>query len=274
MKPETLKEHLLAQGRNGLISSEALEAARSTFPVDRFEAEEAALRAGLLPIRYLRNRRSLSLADQLRLHRSRVAVIGCGGLGGHASETLARIGCGSLTLCDPDVFEEHNLNRQPHSSPGNLGQLKVEVTRDRIGEVNPAVRVKAVPSALEPENAGELLEGADLVVDALDNPGSRVQLARICSELSLPMVHGAVGGWCGRIAVQFPGEDLTPVLIGRQTGDRGIEGAEGVPGFAPQVIAGLQAAAACSILIGRPAALRRRLLYMDLLDMEAAEVPW
>jgi hypothetical protein len=81
------------------------------------EMESAALEAGFLPGRYRRNRETVSTADQLRLFRSRVAVIGCGGLGGYVVEQLARLGVGTLVLVDPDVFEEHNLNRQLLSSP-------------------------------------------------------------------------------------------------------------------------------------------------------------
>ena len=82
------------------------------------------------------------MADQLRLFRSRVAVIGCGGLGGYLIEQLARLGVGTLVLVDPDVFEEHNLNRQLLSSPAHLGIPKVDVARERVAAINPAVTVE------------------------------------------------------------------------------------------------------------------------------------
>src|SRR6185369_3162533 len=103
--------------------------------------EEVALDRGILPARYQRNRKAISVQDQLTLFRSRVAVIGCGGLGGYVVEELARLGVGTIVVIDPDVFEEHNLNRQLFSSPANLDTAKVEAAAKRIGEVNPAVNL-------------------------------------------------------------------------------------------------------------------------------------
>ena len=79
--------------------------------------ERRMLEAGLLPARYQRNREMLAVEEQLRLSRSRVVVLGCGGLGGYILEELARLGVGHLVAVDPDVFEEHNCNRQLLAGP-------------------------------------------------------------------------------------------------------------------------------------------------------------
>src|SRR5665647_1294012 len=72
--------------------------------------EDKALVQGILPIRYQRNVHAISVEEQYRLFKARVAVVGCGGLGGYVIEELARIGVGSITAWDYDYFEEHNLN--------------------------------------------------------------------------------------------------------------------------------------------------------------------
>jgi len=139
MSANPLREFIHARAQGDLLPwGSQCEAAR-WFGATLGEVEEVALAAGLLPARYRRNRETVSTADQLRLRRSRVAVIGCGGLGGYLVEQLARLGVGRLAVIDPDVFEEHNLNRQLLSSPAALGRPKVEVAAERVAAVNPAV---------------------------------------------------------------------------------------------------------------------------------------
>lgn len=235
------------------------------------EMESAALEAGFLPGRYRRNRETLSAADQLRLFRSRVAVIGCGGLGGYVVEQLARLGVGTLVLVDPDVFEEHNLNRQLLSSPAHLGRAKVEVGRERVAAVNPAVTVVAHRVAFARENGRELLAGSSAVVDALDNVLVRRDLAATCRDLALPFVHGAIAGWYGQVAVQLPGGDLSPLLRATGTG-KGVEAKLGNPSFTPAVVASLQVAELAKVLLGRGTTLAGRALFVNLLDMQFDEI--
>ncbi|MCM2321956.1 MAG: HesA/MoeB/ThiF family protein [Oligoflexia bacterium] len=241
------------------------------FGVTLAETERLALEAGLLPARYQRNRETLSLEDQLRLFRSRVAVIGCGGLGGYVIEELARVGVGTLTLVDPDVFEEHNLNRQLLSSPRALGRSKVACAAERVAEINPAVTCRVHPLALGEENAEELLEDCDAVVDALDNVLVRRVLAAACRRLRIPLVHGAIAGWFGQVATQLPGEDLSPLLRGSAQG-KGAETRLGNPSFTPAVVASLEAAETCKVLLGRGTALSKRFLSVNLLDMEMDQI--
>src|SRR6185369_11130027 len=105
---------------------------------------------------------------------------GCGGLGGYIIEQLARLGVGELVVVDPDVFEEHNLNRQILSSLDNLGKSKVAAAVERVGAINPAVTVTPFEMAFCTANGPELLAGTRLVVDALDNIPTRLDLAEVC----------------------------------------------------------------------------------------------
>ncbi|BDG05557.1 HesA/MoeB/ThiF family protein [Anaeromyxobacter oryzae] len=236
------------------------------------EIEDAALAAGLLPGRYRRNRETVSVEEQLRLFRSRVVVIGCGGLGGYLVEQLARIGVGELALVDPDVFEEHNLNRQLLSSPAHLGRAKVEVGCERVAAVNPAVTTSAHRVAFSLENARGLLAGSAAVVDGLDNTLVRRDLAAVCRELGVPLVHGAIAGWYGQVAAQLPGDDLSPLLRSASASGRGVEATLGNPSFTPAVIASLQVAEVVKVLLGRGRPLSGRSLFVDLLDMRFEEI--
>lgn len=249
-----------------------LEASRR-FDVSLAAVELGALEAGLLPVRYQRNRVTLSVQDQLALFRSRAVVIGCGGLGGYVVEELARLGLGHLVLVDPDVFEEHNLNRQLLSTPDLIGAAKAEAARARVAAVNPAVTVSAHRVAFSSGNARELLAGCSIVVDGLDNVLTRRELAAACREMSLPLVHGAIAGWFGQVSVQLPGGDLSPLLRPTSEG-KGVETTLGNPSFTPAVVASLQVAEVVKVLLGRGKPLAGRVLLTDLLDMRFEEIAY
>ncbi len=242
------------------------------FGLSMGKVEEAALEAGLLPARYQRNRNMISTEQQLTLFRSHVAVIGCGGLGGFIIEQLARLGVGRITAVDPDVFEEHNLNRQLLSSPEALGKPKVDAALARVREINPAVDLIPVCAAFGRDNGTEMLHGVNLAVDALDSITVRMELAETCAQLNIPMVHGAIGGWYGHVASQFPGESTLNKIYGRSARSKGVETGLGNPSFTPALTASLQVSEVCKILTGLGKPLSNRQLHINLLDMEMDEI--
>jgi molybdopterin/thiamine biosynthesis adenylyltransferase len=267
--PAFLREH--AEG-DLLPWSCQLEAAER-YGVTCGQVEETTLELGLLPARYQRNRQAISLSCQLRLFRSRVTVIGCGGLGGYIIEQLARLGVGQIVAIDPDIFEEHNLNRQLLSSTTNLGMAKVEAALRRVNEINPAVTLIPLQQAFSRENGAGLLARSQVVVDALDSIAVRLELADVCTDVGTPLVHGAIAGWYGHVATQFPGDDTLQILYGSWSSGKGIEQNLGNPAFTPAVVAGLEVAETCKLLLGLGTHLRRRKLMIDLLNMETHELP-
>ncbi len=247
--------------------------AAERFALTLAEVEEAILAADLLPARYQRNRQMISTAQQLRLFRSTVAVVGAGGLGGYILEQLARLGVGRIIAVDSDLFEENNLNRQLLATPGTLGRVKVEVAAERIAEVNPAVTLRPVRALLDRSNGTRLLAGADCVVDAVDNVTARLELEDLCEELRIPLVHGAIAGWYGHVGTSYPGERSLRTIYRHWQGGKGIEQQLGNPSFTPALVASFEVAEVCKVLLdlGRP--LRSRQLTINLLDMEIDEIP-
>jgi molybdopterin/thiamine biosynthesis adenylyltransferase len=257
--------------RDGLLPWSVQIDAAERFGLTPGQVEEAALRIDILPLRYKRNQRTISTEQQLRLFQSRAAIVGCGGLGGYVVEELARLGLGRIVVIDPDIFEEHNLNRQLFSSIGVLGKPKVEVAADRVAEINPAVTVVPLRRSFSSGSGKELLERVDIVADALDSIPTRLELAEICDELRVPLVHGSIAGWYGQVISQFPGENtLQRIYDGSK--EKGIETELGNPSFTPAVVASIEAAEVCKILLGEGSPLRSRMLAIDLLDMEIIEV--
>ncbi|MDD2734091.1 MAG: HesA/MoeB/ThiF family protein [Desulfuromonadaceae bacterium] len=238
------------------------------FSVSVAQVEAAALQQNILPARYQRNRQAISVSDQFTIFSSCVAVIGCGGLGGYVVEELARLGVGRIVVIDPDVFEEHNLNRQLFSTPANLGRAKVEAAAARVREINPAVTLAPIQKAFSIDNGAELLNGCQIVVDALDSIQVRLELAEICSTMNIPLVHGAIAGWFGHVTTQFPGDTTLQTIYRSWKGGKGVEQTLGNPSFTPAVVASIEVAEVCKLLLGQGNPLRGRQLIIDLLSME------
>ncbi|MDY7079393.1 MAG: HesA/MoeB/ThiF family protein [Chloroflexota bacterium] len=228
--------------------------------------ELAALEAGVVPWRYLRNLGTVGLDGQARLLQATVAVVGLGGLGGHVTEALARMGVGRLILIDGDVFEEHNLNRQVLSAEDRLGRPKVQVARQRVAEINGAVEVIGHTVMLTRENLPQLLEGADVVVDALDRLPIRLVLQEGAQELGIPMVHGSIAGFLGQVMTIFPDDLGLHSLYGGQgeLPEQGLEAQLGTPAATPMAVASWEAQEVVKILLDHGYLLRHRLLVMDM----------
>ena len=215
--------------------------------------------------RYLRNHNAISEGEQAILATKRVLVVGCGGLGGMVIECLARIGVGHLRVVDGDVFEESNLNRQLLSSTMNLGRPKVLAAQQRVMAVNPLVEVDAVQADLGAENAMELLAGCNVAVDCLDNIPARLLLQQAAKTAGVPLVHGSVAGWLGRICVIQPGQDLLSLLYPNPDEAQGEEQQMGTLSFTAALTASWQAAETVKLLLGKPG-LQGEILEVDLMQ--------
>lgn len=217
--------------------------------------------------RYLRNMNAISPAENQRLKDFHVVVVGCGGLGGYIIEMLARLGIGTLTVVDGDVFDETNLNRQILSTEQNIGTPKVEAAKERVALINSQVAVNAVHDLLSWQNGLEIVSGKDLVFDALDNVGSRLTLESLCETAGVPLVHGAIAGWFGQIAVVLPGDQTLHSILPEGV-NQGIETELGNPAFTPALVASIEVAEGMKVLLGREDILRNKLLTIDLLNLE------
>lgn len=210
--------------------------------------------------RYVRHLGALSEADCLALRDKAVFLAGCGGLGGYLLEHLLRLGVGRITVCDGDVFEETNLNRQLLCTQETLGLPKTEAAVQRARLVNPQTKIRTLPEPLTAENAVASLCGHDLVLDALDSIASRRVLADACTQLNLTVVHGAIQGWYAQVAVIPPGSPLWQEIYPPQQPESSNHSSLS---FTPALCAAIQAAEAVKLLCGRPSDLENQLLFAD-----------
>ena len=215
--------------------------------------------------RYSRNMAALSEDECAVLARSKVAIVGCGGLGGLVIEALARIGVGYLRVIDGDVFEASNLNRQLLCTESALGREKAMVASERVEAINSTVEVEPVVTMLGEENAAVLLDGVDCVVDCLDNLEARFWMAHACQNLGIPIVYGAIAGWFGQVCTVYPGDLSFVSIYGEPFGESQHKKLGNLP-FTAYAISAVQSSEAVKVLLGRTGQIRNRLLMIDLLD--------
>ena len=124
-----------------------------------------------------------------KLKNATVLVIGLGGVGSYATETLARSGIGNLILVDSDIVDITNLNRQLMTLHSNVGLKKTEVWKHRINDINPECRVKLYNQFITPENLKELFTSKiDYVIDAIDYLPTKKEIIRYCSKNDIPLI--------------------------------------------------------------------------------------
>ena len=234
--------------------------------ISLWDVEYEALRQGVVPERYARNRRILDTTDQIRLLSSTVTIVGVGGLGGSVAEILARLGVGHLVLIDGDVFETSNLNRQRFATIDVLGKPKVEVAQNRIARVNETVSVTIHQQFLDSSNAADLLGDPSVVIDCLDTVPSRFVLQEAAAKIGVPMVSAAIAGLMGQMTTIFPGDQGLSSVYGEveTIPERGVESMLG--NLAPIVahMASVECMEALKIILERPGVLRNQLLLVDL----------
>ena len=227
-----------------------------------------AMKLGVSPYRYIRNRKSISIQDQIRLAESRIAVVGSGGLGGHVILLLARIGIGHLRIIDGDVFDETNLNRQPLCNTETINKAKPKIAADVVNLINPSVEVSIITDKVNVANAEHILSEVDVIVDALDNMDDRLLVEKVAKKNRIPFVHGAVAGFEGQLTTIFPEDKGLTFLYGKnscQVNDKySPETIWGVPVLAPALIASMQAMEVVKILLNRSGVFRNTLVHMDL----------
>lgn len=221
-------------------------------------------------------------SQQTKFKESKIAVVGCGGIGGSVIEMLARMGVGELTLIDADEFDLSNLNRQLLSTTETLRKSKSESGKERVRIINPYVKVNVFNEFLDEKNVEKLVGDCDIIIDALDNIVSRIILSRFAKENDIPLIHGAIHGTLGEISVftkdsKSYEEVLALPSAGKDFNDDVIKEVQslshGVPpviGPVPNIIGALEAFEAFKYVTGvGEVLLAPKILKFDLLNLNS-----
>jgi molybdopterin/thiamine biosynthesis adenylyltransferase/rhodanese-related sulfurtransferase len=212
------------------------------------------------------------------LARSRVVIVGAGGLGSPCAFYLAAAGVGELVLIDNDTVALSNLQRQILHSNKNIGEKKVISAKSTLNALNPSIRIECHDDAINSTNARNYFNNCDLVIDGTDNFASRYAINDACAELGIPWLFGAVYRFEGQLSLIHANSMkrqgpcyrcLFPEAETNMNAPNCMEA--GVLGVAPGVIGLLQATEALKYLLGIGESLRNRLLSIDLLSMRIHE---
>jgi molybdopterin/thiamine biosynthesis adenylyltransferase len=206
---------------------------------------------------------------QNKLRRSKVAIMGLGGLGSASALYLALAGIGYLRLVDQDTVELHNLHRQILYDLGDLRYPKVEAAARRIQRVNPSVQVESISENLREGNVEDLINGVDCVVDGLDNMETRYLLNRVCVKHRVPYIFGAAIGIEGNLSVFAPPETpcLECVVSGLDDSQLPTCQTRGVLGATAGIIGTIQAMETLKLITGIGENLKGKLMICDFRDM-------
>ena len=211
----------------------------------------------------------LGRKGQQKLAKSKVAVVGVGGLGTVSSLYLALSGVGHLRLIDQDTIETQNLHRQILYNLDDLHYPKAEVAAKRLEKLNPLLKAEPVSENVNHGNVERLVAGVDLVVDGLDNMFTRYLINRTCVKMGIPYVFGAAIGLEGNLSVFAPPETgcLECLLPNISDDDLMRCDTRGIVGATAGIIGAMQAMEAIKVLAGMGSPLKGKLMVCDFNDM-------
>jgi len=209
---------------------------------------------------------------QLKLKDAKVCVVGIGGLGNPITTRLVAMGVGKLRIIDRDVIELSNLHRQTMFDDSDVGQIKVEVAAKKLQKLNPDVQIEALPLSVNDYNAIEVIDGYDVVIDALDSVNARYSLNKACVEKGIPFVTGAAVGVSGQAFTVLPKTTacyhcMFPSLDEDSMPTCSIEGVH--PSIL-SIIGGIEVSEAVKIILGKKPSLSDRILHVDLENLDFA----
>jgi len=210
-------------------------------------------------------------AGQEKLLRSRVLVLGLGGLGSPVATYLAASGVGHLVIVDYDTVDLSNLQRQLIHTTASVGRDKVSSAADTIKAINPEIQVTTINQNLDDDALTEQITLADAVVDCTDNFTTRFTLNRICVEQNTPLVSGAVIRMEGQVTVFRPDHADSPCYrCLYQEMDEVGEACSQVGILAPVagIIGTIEATETIKALLNLGETLEGRLLLLDAATME------
>ena len=207
---------------------------------------------------------------QLKLKNAKVCVVGVGGLGNPITTRLTAMGVGTLRIVDRDVIELSNLHRQTMFDEDDIGQVKVEVAAKKLQKLNPDCKIEALAVSVNDYTALEVIEGCDVVVDALDSVNARYALNKACVKFGIPFVTGAAVGVSGQVFTILPGTSacyhcMFPALDEESMPTCSIEGVH--PSIL-SIVGGIEVSEAVKVILGKKPSLSDKILHVDIENLD------
>jgi adenylyltransferase/sulfurtransferase len=212
----------------------------------------------------------IGYGGQLKLKNSKVCVVGTGGLGHPIISRLATMGVGNLRIVDRDVIELSNLHRQMMFDEDDIGQVKVEVAAKKLHKLNPDCNIESLAISINDYTALEVVEGCDVVIDALDSVNARYALNKACVEFDIPFVTGAAVGTSGQVFTILPKKSACYFCMFPELDENTMPtcSIEGVHPPILSIVGAIEVAEAVKIILGKTPNLSERILHVDLENLD------
>lgn len=207
---------------------------------------------------------------QLKLKNAKVCVVGTGGLGNPIISRLAAMGIGTLRIVDRDVIELSNLHRQTMFDEDDVGQVKVEVAAKKLQKLNPDCKIEALAVSVNDYTALEVIEGCNVVIDALDSVNARYALNKACVNFGIPFVTGAAVGVSGQAFTVLPKQSACYYCMFPELNEDTMPtcSIEGVHPSILSIVGGIEVAEAVKIITGKKPSLSEKILHIDLENLD------
>ena len=212
----------------------------------------------------------IGYGGQLKLKNSKVCVVGTGGLGHPIISRLATMGVGNLRIVDRDVIELSNLHRQMMFDEDDIGQVKVEVAAKKLHKLNPDCNIESLAISINDYTALEVVEGCDVVIDALDSVNARYAINKACVEFDIPFVTGAAVGTSGQVFTILPKKSACYFCMFPELDENTMPtcSIEGVHPPILSIVGAIEVAEAVKIILGKTPNLSERILHVDLENLD------
>lgn len=209
-----------------------------------------------------------------KLRKAKVCVVGVGGIGNPVVTQLTAMGVGKLKIVDRDIIEISNLHRQHLYTEDDIGRVKVEAAKERLEKINSSVEIEALPNSVTKYTAESIVDGFDIVVDALDSIDARYALNDACIKLNIPLIYAGALGMLGSICTIIPNKTacLRCIFPALAEDDMPTCSTEGVHPSILYLVGGIQVSEAVKIIMGEKPTLENKLLYVDLNDLSLEKV--
>lgn len=217
----------------------------------------------------------IDVSGQEKLLKSSVLILGIGGLGSPIVMYLAAAGVGTLFLCDDDVVDVTNLQRQIAHTTERVDIKKVESAKQQVLAINPDINVQTIDHRLSEAELLEQVQQVDVVIDATDNLESRFMINRACFEAQKPLVSGAAVRWEGQVSVYQPYLEGMPCYHCFYGNVGSVDmscSTNGVVGPLLGIIGSMQATETIKLITGVGETLTGRVQLFDALSMEWTQI--
>lgn len=209
----------------------------------------------------------IGASGQEKLKNARVLVVGIGGLGSQVLQYLSAMGVGTIGFLDADLIEEENLSHQVFFGMEDIGKLKAVITRKRLAGMNPLIQFNMLNVELNEENAGSIVPGYDIIVDATNNDQAHYLINDACVKYDKIMAYGCVCNPEGEISIfnyklgpsfrcAYPQQNYNAEQISRDK--------SGMPGILPGITGSYLANEILKVITGNPGVLSGKIMITDI----------